>query len=168
MGTSNVPAQIDPTDKRLQALRKEHHRFLDLHSPMKAAIWLALLRPEREIIHDAEMSSRYYEAQRLGVDGRAHTAPNRPSIIGIAQRLVASALLGDISAIDRIADRIEGKAGLRVGDEDEGDPAKRKQASDITERVIRQLTERRIADITPTDKSHVIDVEATEVVRESK
>jgi hypothetical protein len=166
-GVSDLPVKIDPTDKRLQTLRTEHKRFLELHSPMKAALWLALLRPEKDIVHDAEMSRRYAEAQRMGYDGAAHIAPDRPSIIGIAQRLVASALAGDVAAIDRIADRIEGKAGLRMGDEDEGDPAKRKQSTDITERVIRQLTERRIADITHTRGDKVIDVVATEVVKES-
>lgn len=167
LGVSDLPAKIDPTDKRLQQLRTEHKRFLDLHSPMKAALWLALLRPEKDIVHDAEMSRRYAEAQRFGHDGQAHIAPDRPSIIGIAQRLVASALAGDVAAIDRIADRIEGKAGLRMGDESEDNPERRKQATDITERVIRQLTEKRIADMTGTATAKVIDVEAVEVVKES-
>ena len=44
------------------------------------------------------------------------------------------------------------------GDEDPDDPAKRKQARDITERVIRSLTERRIG---PKGKAtDVVDVEA--------
>lgn len=166
-GVAMAPTKIDPTDVRLRQLRLEAGRFLELHSPMKAALWLALLRPEKDIVHDAEMSRRFAEAQRLGIDGQAHVAPDRPSIVGIAQRLVASALAGDVSAIDRIADRIEGKAGLRIGDEDEGDPAKRRQASDITERVISQLTRRRIEDMNP-GKAAVIDVTPTQVPSEEK
>lgn len=157
-GVSQTPAKIDPSDQRLKALRREHNRFLDLRNPMKASIWLALLRPAKDVIHDTEMSRRFTLAQQ-GIAVGEYIAPDRPSIVEIGQRLVAAALAGDVTAIDRIADRIEGKAGLRVGDEDESDPAKRKQTQDIVERTIRELTDRRIDAKMPGSGAKIIDVE---------
>jgi hypothetical protein len=157
-----APAKVDPTDKRLQELRRHHGRFMEMHSPMKASIWLALLRPAKDILHDAEMSRRFQEAQAGGKPGE-YVAPSQPAIIEIGQQLVAQALRGDVSAIDRISDRIEGKAGLRAGDEDPDDPAKRKQTQDITERVIRALTKGRIDSNKPGDDAKAItDVKVIE------
>lgn len=161
-GVSEVPAKIDPTDQRLKALRREHNRFLDLRNPMKASLWLALLRPAKDVIHDTEMTRRFTLAQQ-GVNVGEYVAPDRPSIVEIGQRLVAAALAGDVTAIDRIADRIEGKAGLREGDEDESDPVKRKQTEDIVERTMRRLTEQRISEKVPGDRAKVIDVKVEEV-----
>lgn len=156
-GASAVPASVDPTDKRLQALRREHVKFLDMHSPMKASIWLALLRSSKDVIHSAEMMARFRESQRTGRGDVS--APDTPAIIDIGNQLVAAALGGDTAAIERIAERIEGRTGLRVGDEAEDDPAKRRQASDITERVVRALTKGRLE----ATVASVIDV-AVEVV----
>lgn len=163
-GVSQAPAKVDPTDARLKSLRYEHNRFLEMRSPFKAAIWLELLRPEKDVIHDAEMARRFDEAQQ-GRSAGTFVAPEKPAILGIASRLVASALRGDTAAISQIADRIEGKAGLRVGDEDPDDPAKRKQAQQITDDIIRRLTEKRLAEKV-SDDAHVIDVTA-EVVDDS-
>lgn len=153
-------AKVDPTDKRLRELRSEHHRFLDMHSPMKASLWLALLLPAKDVIHKAEMSRRFRMAQQ-GQDAGDFIAPDQPSIIEIGNQLVAAALGGDVTAIDRIADRIEGKAGLRVGDEAEDNPDKRRQAQEITERVIRNLTKGRLD--AAGDDAKVVDVEAVTV-----
>ncbi len=149
-------AKVDPTDKRLRELRSDHHRFMELHSPMKAAVWLALLLPAKDVLHRAEMTRRFRLAQQ-GVNAGEFMAPDQPSIVEIGNQLVAAALGGDVTAIDRVADRIEGKAGLRIGEEAEDDPAKRRQTQDITERVIRQLTKGRLE--TPADEAKVIDVE---------
>lgn len=155
-GTSNAPATVDPTDRRLLAMRRDHTKFLDVHSPMKASLWLALLRGSKDVIHDAEQMRRYQEAQK-GRDAGQYKLPDTPAIIDIGNQMVAAALGGDTAAIERIAERIEGRVGLRQGDEDPDDPAKRRQASDITERVVRALTRGRLA---PTE---IIDVESTPV-----
>lgn len=151
--------KVDPTDARLKLLRGEHQRFLDLHSPMKAALWLALLLPAKTVLHQAEMSRRYRMAQQ-GIDAGEFVAPEQPSIMEIGTQLVAAALAGDVTAIDRVADRIEGKAGLRLGDESEESPERRKQTQEITERVIRNLTRGRIE---ASDSAKVIDVTPTAV-----
>lgn len=156
-GVSQLPASVDPSDHRLKQLRGEHTRFLEMHSPFKAALWLELLRPEAAVLHDDEQARRFRAAQ-TGADAGAFVTPDRPSITGIAQRVVASALRGDNAAISQIADRIEGKSGLRVGDEDPDDPQRRRQAAEIAESIIRKLTAGRIAEKKPGDDAKVIDV----------
>lgn len=153
-------AKVDATDTRLRSLRGEHMRFLEMHSPMKAALQFALLRPAKDVIHGAEMSRRFRLSQQGAYAGE-FVAPDQPAIVEIANQLVAAALSGDVTAIDRVADRIEGKAGLRAGDESEDSPDKKRQAQEITARVIRQLTQGRIDG--PGDDAKVVDVEPIEV-----
>lgn len=157
-------AKIDPTDARLRDLRRADSRWLEQNSPMKYALWLALLMPAKDVLHKAEMSRRFRLAQQ-GLDAGEFVAPDQPSIVEIGNQLVAAALGGDVTAIDRIADRIEGKAGLRPGDEAEDSPEKRRQAQEITERVIRNLTKGRIDG--PGDDARVIDVTAVDTAPES-
>lgn len=155
-GVSRVPAEVDPTDRRLKELRRHHSRFLELHSPMKAAIWLALLKPTKEVIHEVEQTRRFRVAQEGGYAGD-HLPPDRPAILEIAQTLVAAGIAGDTAAISQIAERIEGKAGLRVGDESEDDPERRRQATDIVERTIKRLTQARVEEKIPGDGAKVVD-----------
>lgn len=158
----DVPAKIDATDQRLKLLRAEHTRFLEQRSPFKAAIWLALLRPAKAVLHDVEMQRRFDLAQQ-GVSAGEFIAPDVPSIVQIGNQIVAGALRGDNAAIAQIADRIEGKAGLRVGDESEDDPARRKQSQQITEDLMRRLVGDRLAARQPGDDANVIDVKAETV-----
>ena len=163
-----LSAGVDATDARLQLLRKEHTRFLETHSPMKASLWLALLRPSAAVITDAELMRRFRAAQAVG---EAATMPDTPAIIDLGNQLVAAALSGDAAAINAIADRIEGKAGLRVGDEGEDDPGKRKHAADIAARVVRQMTDARLgADRDAGHAAKIIDVEPVDTTprREDK
>lgn len=167
-GVSQVPSEVDATDRRLRILRSDHTRFLEQRSPMKAAIWLELLRPEKEVLHDAEQARRFEAAQRGELPkGVAVSSPDRPAIMGIANRLVTQALRGDTAAISHIADRIEGKAGLRAGDEPEDDPARKKQSAQIAESILRRLTEGRISE-TKSDAAKVVDVEAEVLDKPSK
>lgn len=156
------PAKVDPTDARLKLLAREHARFLELRSPMKASIWLALLRPSKAVLHDVEMQRRYVAAQQGGNPG-AFLAPEVPAIVQIGNQLVARALEGDMAAIGQIGDRIEGKAGLRVGDVDEDDPARQRQSQQITEDIMRRLVGKRLGEKKPGDDAAVIDATAETV-----
>lgn len=148
----------DATDRRLLDLRREHTKFMELHSPMRASLWLALQLPTRQVIHRAEMMRRFRDGQRSAGDAQLDETP---AIIDIGNQMVAAALSGDISAIERISERIEGRVGLRQGDTDPEDPKLRRQAQDITERVVRAMNERRLAPSSPTK---IIDVEASPAV----
>lgn len=149
----NLP---DPTDKRLKQLAASDRRFLEMHNPMTEALKLALLRPAADVLHSAEQVRRFAVAQQGG-DAGPHQAPRKSSILAIADAIVAKGILGDTNAITQIADRIEGKPGLRVGDEGENSPEQRKQAAAIAERVTRALTQARL------EKSKPIDVEVVDV-----
>jgi hypothetical protein len=161
-GVSDLPAKVDPTDKRIAELQADHRNFMSLHSPMKMSLWLALMRPASDIIHDAEMSRRFRADQASPGSGGEHVAPRKPAIVEI--QLVNRALMGDTDAIARIAERIEGRVGVREGDTDPDSPDAQKTAQLITEKLVRALTGKRI------EESTVIDVTSTDVtpVEESK
>lgn len=167
-GVSQSPAKIDATDQRIRLLRAEHTRFLEHRNPFKAALWLELMRPEKEVIHDAEQARRFEAAQQGALGkGVAVVAPERPAIIGLANRLVAAGLRGDTAAMAQIADRIEGKAGLRAGDEPEDDPERKKQSAQIAESILRRLTETRLGD-KPEADAKIVDVDVEVVDKPSK
>lgn len=144
-GNSQLPATVDATDKRLQELRKDSTKFLEKRSPAAQALWLALLRPTKDILFDVEMTTRYMSALKTGDrDASGYIPPTRSAILEVAQRLVATAVLGDTSAANTIFDRIEGKVGLRAGDEDPDDPARRKQTQEIINATVAELTKGRL------------------------
>lgn len=159
-GAASLPASVDATDARLQALRREHTKFLETRSPMTASLWLALLRPSAAVLTGAEMMRRFRAAQAAG---DVAELPDTPAIIDLGNQLVAAALSGDAAAISQIADRIEGKAGLRVGDEGEDDPGKRRQAADIAARIVRGMTEARIGADKAAGKAKIIDVDHVDI-----
>jgi hypothetical protein len=161
---TKVPATIDPTDQRLQELRRRAGAFMELHSPMKASIWLALTRPVADLLSDVEQTRRFAAAQRAGGKGKASLefkAPRHSAAVEIGQRLVAAAIEGDMTALSVIADRIEGKPGLRRGDEDPTDAEQRRKTQALQNRIVELMTARTIE--AKAEKAQVIDVEVTEV-----
>lgn len=164
-GFQKLPTErpkIDATDERIKQMRREHGKFLERINPFTDALWLALLRPEADVLFDAEMSLRFERAIAAGSTQVVDT-PSRPSIVALASRLVASALRGDNAAITQIAERIEGKAGLRRGDIDPDDPARERQTRSIVESTVRALTDKRIREneIDITDVSVKVVVPAS-------
>lgn len=157
--------KIDATDERLKQLRREHVRFLERMNPMTDALWLALLRDGRDVLADAAEMERF--ANAVGTS-EVVNAPEGPAIVAIATRLAASAIRGDNSAIAQIAERIEGKAGLRRGDVDPNDPLVARKSQEIIDAVTRQLTaarlEQRKDDIIDTTAKFVdVEVEPVKV-----
>jgi hypothetical protein len=162
-GVSNVPANVDPTDRRLAQLRGDHRNFLRDRNPITSALWLALLRPAKDVIHDAEMTKRYRAAQAGALPpGLEYVAPERASIVEIGIQMAAAGMTGDVSAIEKIAERIEGKTGLRPGDVDPEDKDREKQSELIVSKLVAKLTGDRVK-----SEAKVIDVEA-EVVEPKK
>src|SRR5262245_6546484 len=132
----------DHMARRLAHLDREHKRFLDLHSPVKAAVWLALLRPVGEL------------ADRAG-------DPSVSGIVALGEAIVRKALAGDVPAFSQISDRIEGRVGVRQGDVD---PAQADRAQDVAhmiEGVVAALTDAKlegkldldgeVTDVTPVE-----------------
>lgn len=153
---SNEPAKIDATDERLKALQRDRKKFLDRNNPFSEALWLALLKDASTVLYDSEMMRRYQQSistgeRRTGVVD----APHRPSIVVLAEQLVAQGLRGDASAISQISDRIEGKTGLRRDDVDPEDPQRQRQSREIVEGIVRAMTHAR--------RENAIDVTVTPV-----
>jgi hypothetical protein len=156
-GASDLPANVDPTDRRLALLRKDQREFLRDRNPLTSALWLALLRPTSEVIHDAEQTRRFVRAQAgLGNLGEVKT-PRHAAIVEIGNQLVANAINGDTTAIERIAERIEGKVGTRPGDEDPQATERAKQSELVVASLVDKLTKGRL------QKETVIDVKAETV-----
>lgn len=143
-GASKSPTnpKIDATDARLKALTRDHVKFLERHNPMTDALWLALLSDDSDVLYDDEMDRRY--RQSLATGNRVIDGGHKPAIVSIARRMVAQALKGDASAFQQIADRIEGKPGLRRDDIDPDDPQRQRQTRAIVDQAVRTLTDARI------------------------
>jgi len=164
VGAASVPATVDPTDRRLRELQQDHRNFLRDRNPLTSALWLALLRPAKDVIHETEMSKRYRQAQ-AGVlpSGQEYVAPDRASIVEIGIQMVAAAMGGDVSAMERIAERIEGRTGVRPGDVDPQDKEREKQSEMIVSHLVAKLTGDRVK-----SDAKVIDVQAEIVESENK
>lgn len=162
-GVSNVPANVDPTDRRLAQLQADHRNFLRDRNPITSALWLALLRPAKDVLHEVEMTRRFTQAQAGINPGGEYIAPARASIVEIAQQLVAKAIGGDVSAIEKISERVEGRTGTRAGDVDPQDQEREKQSEQIVSKLVAKLTGDRVR-----AEAKVIDVEATVVEPKNK
>jgi hypothetical protein len=137
--------KIDATDERLKELRREHVRFLDKINPATDALWLALLKRGQDVLADVDAFERLDRANRLGLKEVVYT-PEIPAIVLIAERQVANAIRGDNAAIAAIADRIEGKPGLRSGDANPDDPDQIRKRREVVEDVVRAITDKRLRD----------------------
>jgi len=160
-GASQLPADVDPTDKRLMELRKRAGAFMELHAPYKASIWLALTRPVADLLSDVEQTRRFAASQRAGKSVGEYKVPKHSAAVEIGQKLVAMAIEGDMTALALVADRIEGKTGLRKGDEDPNESEMRKRTQVLTSKVIEMMTAGAVA--AKANDAKVIDAEVTEI-----
>lgn len=143
---AGLPKGVDATDRVLKASMNDHKKFLDMNNPATEALKFVLLRNASDVLYDAEMMRRYLQSismgQRRAGDG-VIDAPHRPSLVVLAEQLVAQGLRGDATAASAIFDRIEGKTGLRRDDVDPADPQRQRQSREIVEGVVRAMTARR-------------------------
>src|SRR5262245_53391439 len=79
--------------RNLRRLEARHQRFLDIHSPIKAALWLALLRPVDELMARGEPE---------------HSEERITGVVALAEAMARRGIRGDVSAFNSIADRLEG------------------------------------------------------------
>jgi hypothetical protein len=93
--------------------------------PVTAAILRALALPAETIIRTAVQPPTDMVAMEV-----------------VIYRMVASAIAGDTKAAALIADRIEGRPGLRLKDGEPDDPARRQRVQAAIESVVRHMVER--------------------------
>jgi len=148
--------EADTTEHHLRKLAREHQRFLNLHSPFKASLWLALLRPTGDVIADARR-----ELAAESSDDPTEPRASRPAIVVLGEVAVAKALLGDVSAISIIAERIEGKVGSRKGDHDDDELRVQRQVSTTLAKVVELMTLNKHGKSIPEHLTDVLDDEPT-------
>lgn len=114
----------DPKSERFQALLRDPRLFIRQLDPFTAAIWTALLKPTSQVVR-AQRARLMVEQPPPSDEPGEEQSPDDPlAIVALGEAIVFSALMGDSRAQAQIADRIEGKVGIRKGDEDP-DAAKR-------------------------------------------
>lgn len=156
-------ARIDATDARLKELARDHTRFLEKMSPATDALWLALLKRGQDVLADIDAFERLDRANRLGLKEVVDT-PEIPAILLIAERQVANAIRGDNAAAAAIADRIEGKPGLRSGDVNPDDPEQMRKRREVVEDVVRALTDQRLREkIAGAEDARVTVIESKDI-----
>ena len=138
--------QVSDAKLMLERLESDHRRFLEMQSPIKASVWIALLRDKHELI--ARSSPK-------------HRDPI-PAIVALGESLVLRALSGDTSALNLVAERIEGKIGLRKDDVDPDDVKRRADVQSVIEAVVVGLVNARLNN--PGDDS----LEVTAIVTDER
>jgi len=153
--------------QRLAALERDPSTFVDAHHPIRDAVAIALLKPAGELIkRHAARQRMMKEAIKGPLDSddpteRPMTLANDdglPAILAMAETQVAMALLGDAKAFNAVADRVEGKAGLRKADLDAETEAQRQRVRGTIEELVREMGERRNAQRRAID-ADVVDVD---------
>ncbi len=120
--------------RRLALLAEDSRRLFTLRQPITALLTVALTRDVDEIM--------------------ARDPANEPeeaisAAQGIAEAMVRKALRGDATAFREIAERIEGKVGVRQGERDEEADRHRTTVQATIEGVVEAMTRRRTEQATP-------------------
>jgi len=136
-------ATEDGPGTALARLEKNHRRLMDMHSPVRAALWLALMRNTDEL----------FEREQEALNGEAGI----PAVLSMAEAIVRKAIAGDVGAFNSISDRIEGRVGLRKGDVDPELDNKQTELASVIEGVVAGLTKAKLDGTIPDPP--VIDVE---------
>lgn len=136
---------------RLARLEAEPVGFLDTHHPMRDALAIALQKPAGELLRrHAQRRKAYDEALNAAPDsddpgerGVALTNDDGlTAIMAMAETQVAQAVLGDVKSFKEVAERIEGKAGLRKADLDAETIAQRERMRSTIEELVNGMAER--------------------------
>jgi len=150
----------------LAKLSQDHRKFLEAKHPLTASIWLALMRPAGDVVRAQADVVRIRESGEMGVqnvnsppeeaDERnpAMSQAERPAILLLGEALVAQALLGSEKAVAQIADRIEGKVGVRKEEQDPESAARRQDMQAFMEAMARTW---HAAAAQPGDRAAVVD-----------
>jgi hypothetical protein len=145
----------DTPGTALDRLERNHRKLMDLHSPIRAALWLALMKPSEDL----------FERENDVIGGEQSI----PAVIAMAESAVRKAIRGDMTAFNSIADRIEGKVGLRKGDVDPELDSKQAEIAGVVEGVVTALTKAKldgtipepfdgeVEDITPVSERPIHD-----------
>jgi len=152
---------------QLAALAADKTRFLTVGHPLKDALNMALQQPAGVLLQRyAGLLKAQRDAMAAPPDSDDPTEralsqdiDSRPAIVALAETQVAKAVLGDLSAASLIADRVEGKTGLRKADVDAETEQQRHRIRGVISELVGDMVERRR---TRADRAEPIDVDVVE------
>jgi hypothetical protein len=156
----------------LRLASRDWRSLASMRHPVKVALWLAMLRPVEEL--EARAADR---AEVAAVDGEEGYTERRsiPAVVAWAEAAVLKGIKGDMTAWSLVADRIEGKVGSRLGEEDPEDARRRVDIQSTIEAVVAGLTNARLEnpseeplDITPVDTSMDTERQDSDTARQSE
>lgn len=136
---------------QLALLQADKRRFLDAAHPIKDALNLALQQPAGVLLQRyAATLAAFQQANAAGPDSDDPTErplsadiDQRPAIVAFTETQVAKAILGDMTAMALVSDRVEGKAGQRRGDVDAESEAQRARMRGVINQLVTDMVERR-------------------------
>jgi hypothetical protein len=161
----NLDALPDEAGYRsaLAALQADRRRYLEAAHPVKDALNIALQQPAGVLLaRYAKVIRAIQDAQNAALEsdepgerqaGTAADVDDRPAIVAFTETMVAKAIMGDSAAMAMVADRVEGKPGLRRADETAETIAARERTRLIVGELVRDMVERRL----PGDSARVVD-----------
>ncbi len=131
--------------QRQNELRRNPRQFLRTANPVTEALWMALLRPGHQLLLEAQRGFQPVDEGPPSDDPteRQHVIPPKSALEIMAEAAVARAMQGDKAAFAMIAERIEGKVGMRRGDDDPEAAQREEQSLQIVHRLVEQLTAQR-------------------------
>lgn len=162
-----LPDDVEGYAAQLAALAADKTRFLTVGHPMKDALNMALQQPAGVLIQRyADVLRAHKEALAAPPDSDDPTErpmsqdiDGRPAIVALAETQVAKAVLGDLSAAALIADRVEGKTGLRKADVDAETEQQRVRIRGVISELVGDMVERRR---TRAERAEPIDVDVVD------
>jgi hypothetical protein len=137
----------------LRLADRDWRALASMRHPVKVALWLALMRPTEELFSRESL-----------VETKDGEATSIPAILAWAETVARKAIRGDMQASAMIADRIEGRTGTRLDEEDPEHARRRGDIQLVIEQVVTSMVNTRIAggealDITPTVSPYPVDSE---------
>lgn len=130
---------LSPTNlERLRRLQRRHEELFTLRQPLTAALTVALA----ESADDVRNRDPKYEPEE-----------DVSALQAVAEAMVRKAMAGDTTAFAHIADRVEGRVGVRKGDGDEDIDRHRVTVEATIEGVVEAMTRRRTT-VEPTLIEH--------------
>lgn len=151
-------------EAQLAVLAADKTRFLAVGHPIKDALNMALQQPVGVLLQRyADIQRAMREALAMPPDSDDPTEraasedlDQRPAIIAFTETQVAKAILGDATAAALIADRVEGKTGLRRADVDAETEAQRHRIRGVISELVGDMVERRRM---RADRAEPVDVD---------
>lgn len=169
----------DTTLANLRRLGADHTRFLRANHPVISSLWLALLGNADQCVSEYRARLRVPAAsESLNSDDPSEAPVEDRSedtgIVALGKAILAKALLGDTTAMNLITERLDGKVGLRKGDEDPDKLAQREAVQEGLAKVVDLLVKAKhgkpldldvedISDITPSSAETEMQGAATDV-----